>query len=130
VNKFIADTMAFVLWLEKRKMPKKIKEIFHQAENQQTEIILPAMVFAELAYLSEGGKIDTNLTQTRSALEKYPNITERSMTLRTVAEAFVIDDIPELHDKLIAADGNTLNYSVITNDLDIQGSRFVETIWK
>lgn len=130
MNKFIADTMAFVLWLEKRKMPKQIKEIFNQAENEQAEIILPAMVFAELAYLSEGGKIDTNLTQARSAFEKYPNITERSMTLTTVAEAFVIDDIPELHDKLIAADENTLNYSVITNDPDIQASRFVETIWK
>ncbi|PSR06223.1 MAG: hypothetical protein BRD49_01615 [Bacteroidetes bacterium SW_10_40_5] len=69
--------MALVLWLEKRKMPKQVKEIFKQAEKKQAEIIVPAMVFAELAYLSEGGKIDTNLAKARSALVKYPDITER-----------------------------------------------------
>ncbi len=61
--------MALVLWLEERKMPKKGKEIFKQAEKKQAEIILPAMAFAELVYLSEVGKIDTNLAEARIALE-------------------------------------------------------------
>ena len=52
------------------------------------------------------------------------------MAFKTVEEAFILDDIPELHDRLIAAEGKILNYSVVTNDPDIQASKFVETIWK
>ena len=53
--------MALVLWMEERKLPEKAKEIFEEVEKGQTEIMIPAMVFAELAYLSEVGKIDPKL---------------------------------------------------------------------
>ena len=53
MNKYVADTMAFILRLERRKMPQKVKEIFNQAENGRNQILVPAIVFAELGYLAE-----------------------------------------------------------------------------
>ena len=50
---FVVDTMAFVLHLEKRKMPSKAKEIFEKAELNACKILIPSMVLAEIAYLSE-----------------------------------------------------------------------------
>lgn len=63
MNRFIADTMALVLRLEKRKMPSKIKKIFEQAEARQVEVFLPPIVFAEIGYLSEKERIDTTLEE-------------------------------------------------------------------
>jgi hypothetical protein len=44
--------------------------------------------------------------------------------------AFEIDDIPELHDRLIAGSGKELNILIITNDPDINESQNVGVIWK
>ncbi len=65
-NSFVTDTMALVLRLEKRKLSQNIKAIFESAENGKAEIIIPAMVLAEVGYLAEKGRIETNLKDVKS----------------------------------------------------------------
>ena len=130
MSKFVADTMAFVLWLEKRKMPVKAKAKFQSAEKAEVEILVPALVFAEIAYLSENNRIDTNLEEAKRALAKNKNIKEYPMTFETVRNAFEIDDIPELHDRLVAGAAKELNAEIISNDPEIEQSVHVHTIWK
>ena len=57
-NSFVTDTMALILRLEKRKLNRKVKSISESAENEDGEIIIPAMVLAEVGYLAERGKIE------------------------------------------------------------------------
>ncbi len=84
VNKYVADTMAFILRLEKRKMPNAIKAIFIQAENGTAEIRIPALVFAELGYLSEKGKIEATLADALRYIKSYPSISEYPMTFQVI----------------------------------------------
>jgi len=121
--------MAFVLWLEKRKMPLQAKEKFQSAEKGETEILIPALVFAELAYLSENNRIDTTLEDAKRALAKNKNLKVYPLAFETVRSAFEIDDIPELHDRLIAAAAKELGIEIITNDPEIEQSVHVRTIW-
>lgn len=130
MNRYVADTMALILRLEKRKMPENVKETFRKTEREQAEIDIPAIVFAELAYLSEKKRIDTTLAEAKNYLDTFPNINEKPMTLSIVKQAFEIDDIPELHDRLIAATGKEFNIPILTNDPDIQNSNYVKCIWK
>jgi predicted nucleic acid-binding protein len=125
----MSDTMALILRLEGRKMPDKVKEIFNNAEKGQVEIMIPSIVFAELAYLSERERIDTSLHEALRYLDKYPAIIESPMTKSTVQRAFEIDDIPELHDRLIAAAGKELSIPVLTNDPEMRDSKHVGVIW-
>ncbi len=53
---FIADTMAVILWLEKRTMPQNVKTLFAKAEKNEVKLYVPAMVLAEIGYLSEKKK--------------------------------------------------------------------------
>ncbi len=129
MNRYVADTMALILWLEKRKMPANVKKRFQQADQEQAEIIIPAIVFAELAYLSEKSRIDATLDDVQHLLRNNSFVSEHSISLDTVMQAFEIDDIPELHDRLIAASGKELSLPILTNDPDIQNSAFVNTIW-
>ena len=121
--------MAFILVLEDRKMPEKIKEIFNLAKNEKVEIYIPAIVFAELAYLSEKNRINTNLKEAEIFLDNHKKIIQYPLTISVVKQAFKINDIPELHDRLISAVGRELQIPILTNDPIIQSSKHVEFLW-
>jgi predicted nucleic acid-binding protein len=125
---FIADTMAVILWMEKRKMPQKSKMLFSKAEKNEVNLYVPAMVLAEIGYLSEKKKIEITLSDTIAYLNKY-NILIHAIDVDVIKSAFEIIDIPELHDRLIAASGKVLGYPIVTNDPKIIASKFVSTVW-
>jgi predicted nucleic acid-binding protein len=55
--------MALVLWLERQRLPQEVKAVFENAENDNAGIFIPAIVLAEIGYLSERSRIETNLTK-------------------------------------------------------------------
>lgn len=50
---YVLDTMALILYLEKRKLSDNVKMIFKDAESKILDLYIPAMVLAEIGYLSE-----------------------------------------------------------------------------
>jgi len=129
MSEFVVDTMAIVLWLEKRKLPRKVKSIFTNAESLQGCIYMPALVLAEIAYLAEKNRIDLTLEECKAYLSKNENFHAVPMTVESIAAAFDIHDISELHDRLIAAEGVLRNIPTITNDPVITASKFTKTLW-
>ncbi len=130
MNKFVIDTMAYILYLERRKMPEVSKLIFQKAEKGELQIFIPAMVIAEIAYLSEKNRIDTNLEEVRNHLTNNQSFKEQILSFEIIEASFKINDIPELHDRLIGGTASFLNCKLITNDPLIEKSKFVKTIWK
>ena len=128
-NSFVTDTMALILRLEKRKLNRKVKSISESAENEDGEIIIPAMVLAEVGYLAERGKIETNLAAVKKYCAKYESIVIEPITEEVIEKAFEINDIPELHDRIIAGTALKKGFALITNDPIISSSSFVEVIW-
>ncbi len=128
-SKYVVDTMAVVLRLEKRKLGRKVKAIFDEAEKGRATLFVPAMVLAEIGYLSERNKIDTNLKEVKDYCLKYPTVQVEAITEETIHKSFEIDDIPELHDRIIAGTARLKNLELITNDPRIIDSKFVSTIW-
>jgi len=122
--------MALVLRIENRKMALKAKELFIKAEHGNCEIMIPAMVLVEISYLSEGRKIKISLNDVEKYIQKYPSFKEYKMDREIIKSAFEINDIKELHDRLIAGTAKFLNLELITNDPIIIASGFVKTIWK
>lgn len=129
MNEFVADTMAIVLHLEKRKSGKNVKQILTDAENGNAVVHIPAIVFAEILYLSEKKRIVLTLSDVGNHLSKFPNFRQQELSFEIVNTAETITDIPELHDKLIAATAKHLGFELITNDPKIQNSAFVKTVW-
>jgi len=128
-NEYIVDTMAIVLRLENRKLSSKVKSIFAEGEKGNCLIYIPAMVLAEIGYLSERNKIDTDLKEFKSYCLKFPSIFIEPMTDEILYKSFEIDDIPELHDRIIAGSAYLKNISIITNDPVITNSNFVSVVW-
>ena len=128
-NEYVADTMALVIHLEKRKLPSNVKQIFNSADAGKTIIHLPSIVFAEILYLSEKKRISLTLPDVRKHFAAFPNYRETHLSFEIIENAKQITDIPELHDRLIAATAKYLNLELITNDPKIQNSASVKTVW-
>lgn len=126
---FVTDTMAVVLWLEKRRLPSRVLLVFEQAAARQATIFVPGIVFAEVLYLHERGRIQTSVAELNGLIEEGANFQELPLSGRIARAAVAITDIPELHDRLIAASGVTAGCAILTNDPIIQASRWVTTLW-
>jgi predicted nucleic acid-binding protein len=111
-------------------MPEKTKQIFSAAERGEHEIYIPTMVLAEIGYLKEKGRIDTNLEEVEQKLGSHLNFIEVPMDIAVVKASFMIDDIPELHDRLIAGTAKANGLKIISNDPAMEQSTHVTTIWK
>jgi len=129
MNKYVTDTMALVLRLEKRKMGARAKATFEKAENDNAVIFVPAMVLAELMYLSERGRIETSLDMFSKYSEQFQNIQGEPLNEEIIKVASRIKDIPELHDRLIAATAGKNRCPLLTNDPIIRASKHVKTLW-
>lgn len=128
-NEFVADTMALVLRIEKRKLGQTAKNIFLAMESGNTVIHVPAMVFAEILYHSEKGRIKCSLADVADYMKQHSNCREFQFNFAVAETTAQINDIRELHDRLIAGTAKFLNLELITNDPIIQASSFVKTIW-
>lgn len=128
-NNFVADTVALILRLEKRKLSSQVKTIFQKAECGETKIIIPVMVLAEIGYLSEKKRIDTNIEDVNNYYVRHSLIEIEPITKEIIETTFKIDDIPELHDRIIAATALHKGFELITNDPIISQSKYVKVIW-
>jgi len=128
-NELVTDTMALILRLEKRKLGKVAKSWFESAEVGETQIYIPSLVFAEILYLGEKGRITVSFEEVGYYLKQYPNFQESPINFAVIQMAATIKDIRELHDRLIAATALSLNLPLITNDPVIESSAFIKTVW-
>ena len=79
------------------KLSQKIKAIFENAERGKGKLIIPVMVLAEIGYLSEKERIETNLNEVKDYSLKYESIEIEPITEEIIFKTFEINDIPELH---------------------------------
>jgi len=129
MDAYVADTMAVILWMERRRLPPKVKGIFHKVEIREVKLYIPAMVLLEVGYLSEKSRIEITLQDAITYLNKQ-NVLIHPIDIDIIRNTFEINDIPELHDRVIAASGKALGYPIITNDPKIISSKFVSTFWE
>ena len=97
------------------------------SDKAQSTIIIPAIVLMEVLYLFEKNRIDISLFQTEDLL-KSQNYQFEPLSLQILKTASEITDIPELHDRLIAATARYLDLPLITNDPVIRASEFVDIL--
>ena len=81
----------------------------------------------EVMYLFEKHRIGIGLLHTEELLQSR-NYQFEPLSLEVLQVASGIDDIPELHDRLIAATARYLDLPLITNDPVIRNSRFVSVL--
>ena len=128
MDSFVTDTQALIKFMmDKKVINDRSHQAFLSADKAESTIIIPAIVLMEVLYLFEKNRIDISLFQTEDLL-KSQNYQFEPLSLEILKVAAEITDIPEMHDRLIAATAKFLGIPLITNDPVISDSKFVDTL--
>jgi len=128
MSSYLTDTQALVKFMMGKKViSDAAHQIFLSADKGEATIIIPTIVLMEVMYLFEKNRIEIGLLQTEDLMESH-NYQFEPLGFEILKSASEIDDIPELHDRLIAATARHLDLPLITNDPVIGRSRFVKTL--
>lgn len=128
--RFVADThvLWWFLWSRERLTPAA-SAVFRLAETGGATIVVPAIVVAELYYVSLKFGQTVSPTQLLEALTAVHGI-ELSDLGRTQLERLdQLPEIPEMHDRLIAAESLALDAPLLTRDSILSASPQIQTIW-
>ncbi|MFQ6033216.1 MAG: type II toxin-antitoxin system VapC family toxin [Candidatus Zixiibacteriota bacterium] len=128
--RYVADTIAIVRHLTKsKKLSKKAREIFRRTDRDEDQIIISGITLMEILYLSEKKRIKVELIDVISLIAKSENYRIQPVDAEIVLTAQKIEDIPEPHDRVIAATAKYLDIPLITHDETISESKSMVTIW-
>lgn len=92
-------------------------------------IIVPAVVLAEIVFISKKEKVTLSFEETLKKMEEYENFYIAPLDLDTLKVADKIELDMEMHDKLIVATALYFGAILITRDKLIRESRIVPTVW-
>lgn len=128
---YLTDTMALVWHIQRdRKLGKRARQIFTASEQGRHTVAVSGVTLMEVLYLSERRRISVNLATLQHLFAQSSNYVVIPVSFDVATASALIDDIPELHDRVIAGTAAWLNIPILTNDPDITASRHVRTIWR
>jgi len=120
MNQYIVDTIALARYLE-NKLPLKVNEIFESAEKGEAQLLITEIVIGELIYTLRKGRLaieDISVVENQILQELETASYFNFISLDFQAwKRFLELDIPELHDRMIAAAFVKDDHiAVLTND--------------
>ncbi len=127
---YVADTHALWWYLgSSNRLSPAADAVFRLIETGNALLIIPAIVVAELYFLSV--KLGSPLppSDLYEALDSVDGVLISPLDRRQLAALQEVQDVPEIHDRLIAAEAFVLNAPIITRDQVLAASRHVATIW-
>ena len=129
-SRFVADT--HVLWWYFRSLERlsvAADAVFQVAETGNATVEVPAIVVAEFYYLS--AKLGSSL-EPAALLEALDSVSGIELSELGRAQLERLDrfpEVPEIHDRLIAAEADALGSPVVTRDKVLTASERVATVW-
>jgi PIN domain nuclease of toxin-antitoxin system len=103
--------------------------VFRLAETGNAIIVIPAIVVAELYFLTVKQRQPFTPSELFTLLEQREGVYLSDLGRVQLENLALIDDIPEMHDRLIAAEAMALNAPIVTRDGIMSRSQHIRTIW-
>lgn len=128
----VIDTVALVRHLEDD-LPAKAERAFESAEAGQGTLYIPEIALGEFVYIALRGRLTT--ANPRTLVEEVLSTIRGSgyITLSALGPSgwgrFLDLDIPELHDRMIAADALSRGLPLVTNDPELSKVPGLTIIW-
>ena len=128
--RFVADTHALWWYLRSpKRLTAAASAVFRLAETGNATIVVPAITVAEFYFLSVKLGQPFAPSDLLSALDSVSGIELSDLGRAQLARLDAFPEIPEMHDRLIAAESMALGVPVVTRDGTLLASPRVETVW-
>jgi len=127
---FITDTHALLWWFTNSpKLSQKIIDIFADCERGENIIFIPSIVIAEALSIFDKKRVFFNFRSLFKKLYESENFILIALDYPILQKMIDLNDIPELHDKIIVATAKHLNLPLITKDQTLQKLLHIKTVW-
>jgi PIN domain nuclease of toxin-antitoxin system len=103
--------------------------IFQLAEAGNATLVVPAIAVAELYYVSVKERQPVIVSELMEDLASRRWIEFSDLSRAQLEYLDRLPEIPEMHDRLIAAESILLGVPLLTRDRELVGSPQIETIW-
>jgi len=127
---YLADTVAIVRHLcGHPALGPRAAQILRDADASKHHVYLSAITLMEVLYLSEAKRVDVRLDELIGYVAPSVNYEIVPVNTDVVLAAAEVDDVPELHDRIIVGTAKWLGVPILTGDEIISKSRHTRTIW-
>lgn len=128
--RFVVDTHALWWYLRSpERLSAAASAVFLLAETGNATIVVPAIVVAEFYFLSLKLGQPFSPTDLLEAIDSVGGIEISDLGKTQLARLDKLHEIPEMHDRLIAAEAIALDSPVVTRDESLRASYQIDTIW-
>ena len=128
--RFVVDTHALWWYLRSpERLSAAASAVFLLAETGNATIVVPAIVVAEFYFLSLKLGQPFSPTGLLEAIDSVGGIEISDLGKTQLARLDKLHEIPEMHDRLIAAEAIALDSPVVTRDETLRASYQIDTIW-
>ncbi|MBP6788014.1 MAG: PIN domain-containing protein [Candidatus Promineofilum sp.] len=127
---YLADTVAIVHHLRRpSRVGSECRRILREADEGQHHVFISAISLMEVLYLAEAKRIALSLGDLLAMVSSSQNYSIVPVDSQVVEAAQTIDDVPELHDRILAATAAVYAVSMLTPDAVMAASQHVDAIW-
>lgn len=128
--RYLADTVAIVRHLCGRSgLGPQAARILQEADAGLHRVFISAITLMEVLYLSEAKRVPVRLDELIGFVVGSANYELVPVNAEVVLASAEVDDVPELHDRILVGTAKWLGVPILTGDRVIRASRHVETIW-
>ena len=127
---YVADTHALLWYLAgSPQLSSPARSAFDAAASGSNDVVVPAIVIAELVMLAEKRRGLADLDQVVATLRARPGFRLSTLTPELVLRTQRLTLLPDIHDRLIVAEALELDATIITRDRAIIASGLAKVVW-
>lgn len=128
--KYLADTHALIWYFaEDKRLGKKAKEVFLQAEKAKATIFLPTIVLAEAEAIAHKYGYQRKFHTLIAKLKERQNFVIYPFDQVVLWKYFQSKPSLEIHDRVIVATAKVTESIILTKDREIRKLKRVKTAW-
>ncbi len=129
MKKYVTDTHALLWYLAgSARLGEEARVVFDAAAAGDAEIIVPAIVVAEIVMLAEK-RSAIDFQRIMSEVRSMGGFLFVPLLAETASAIQHISALPDIHDRLIVAEAMHQRAALITFDKAITGAGLVEVVW-
>jgi PIN domain nuclease of toxin-antitoxin system len=127
---FVTDTHALLWWfIDSPKLSSRVSDIFKKCEKGESVIFIPSIVIAEALSIFEKKRVSFDFKKLFKRIYESENFVIVALDYFILQKMVDLEDVFELHDKIIAATAKYLNLPIITKDKTLQNAASIKTVW-
>jgi len=126
---YVLDTHVLIWYfIGSQRLRPALKHVIDETRRQGGRLLIPTIVLAEALDVAEKGKVTFDFEAMYQLIQKEAEFEIVDFGVEIFDQAMAVQEVREIHDRIIVATARYYGASVLTRDRIIRNSGEVETI--